>query len=158
MENKQNSNVFYLDGKDGRFGTKRSLFDPTPYIEEETLQDDSSGGDKMENDKILEKYIESVDKDRREMEKRLTEDRREMERRLTEERRLSEDRIDKRMDQVLNTVEKYSTDIKLTIDKIETKVEENSKHVRSLALTTLWSVIGVSVALIALMITVILSI
>lgn len=154
MESKR-TNLFYLDG---RFGNQPKQPDPTPFTKGETIQNDSSGGVNLDNSKILEKYIESVDKDRREMEQRLSEDRRDMEKRLTEERRLSEDRIEKRMEQVLNTVEKYSSDIKNTIDKVETKVEENSKHMRNLAFTTLWSVIGISVALIALMITVIFSI
>lgn len=58
------------------------------------------------------KYIDLLDKDRRDMEKRLTDDRKDMENRLASERKDSEDRINKSIDDLKEEFRLLRGDIK----------------------------------------------
>lgn len=120
-------------------------------------EDHLNGGDNMEDDKILEKYIDTVDKDRREMEKRLTEDGQESEKRITEERRLSEDRMEKRFNEVMSSIKDLNQGMSKNISSMNTKIDEGNKYLRSLTLSTIWSVAGIAFAVMALVVTVILN-
>lgn len=73
------------------------------------------GRSKMDENQILEKYMDKVDQDRRDqeqrlsnsiqsMEQRLNEDRKLMEQRIVEERRLSEDRMEKRFNETMEAL------------------------------------------------------
>jgi|GEM_PF-3853854 len=65
-------------------------------------KDITQGGNNMDNNDLLIKLIETTDKDRREMEKRLMDDKKEMEKRLMEDRRESEQRLNSTMDKIEN--------------------------------------------------------
>jgi len=65
--------------------------------------------DMPDNDSIM-KYIEFLDKDRRDMELRLSEDKKEMEKRLTDDRRESEERYNKTVERIEAKMEKISAD------------------------------------------------
>lgn len=106
-------------------------------------------GDSMDNDKILEKYLEKVDKDTYELKK----DVQESEKRLHEYIRESEGRMEKRFENIekliLNqndklksledTVNKSIYDLK---EKVDEKMDDNRKFMWGI----MFSVIGIAVA------------
>ena len=160
MNNSNADNVldFKLpNGSDGAVGKSESI----KFSKRDSLDSSQSltidGGETMDHNKILEKYIDTVDKDRREMEKRITEERREMEKRITEERRLSEERMENRFNETMVSIKELSANVNKSVEKLENKVENTSNHIRNLTLTTIWSVVGISVAVMALVLTVIFS-
>lgn len=92
-----------LTGTDGAFYDKIELEQEYVYNEiDDTSKDiDLKKGDySMDNDKILEKYMDMVNQDRRDMEKRLMEDRRESEARSEERFARLEKKIDSLSDKI----------------------------------------------------------
>lgn len=107
----------------------------------------------MDENKILEKYLDKVDQDRRDqeqrlsnnmqsMENRLFEDRKLMEQRITEERRLSEDRMEKKFNEAMEALK--STNAK--IDNLDIKLDtETQKTIDKIDSTNKW-IIGTCIA------------
>ncbi|MFL0198291.1 hypothetical protein ACJDU8_22400 [Clostridium sp. WILCCON 0269] len=136
-----------------------------------------SSGDKsedinMDDNRLIEKYIDSANQNMRDMEKRLTEDRHESERRIEEQRKLSEERMEKRYSEILENTKlseermekrfnesmeaiKYQNE---KIDKLGDKINSNAKELRNISVTTIWSMIGIVVAIAGLVIVTILTI
>lgn len=98
----------------------------------------------MDENKLLEKYIDSAEQNRRDMEQRLMEDRRESEKRLTDERRLSEERMEKRFNETMNKLDKLDG----RIDKMEGKLEGTSKWITALCITTIVGIAAMAVSVI----------
>ncbi|AQW25687.1 hypothetical protein JJB61_11285 [Clostridium perfringens] len=95
-------------------------------------------GDSMEDNKLLEKYLDKVDQDRRDQEERLNNaivesekrnhtERTEFEKRILQDRKDSEERIDKKFNQILSSIEKNNERLEKRISDIENKIESNSK-------------------------------
>ena len=55
------------------------------------------------------------------------------------------------------SIKELSANVNKSVEKLENKVENTSNHIRNLTLTTIWSVVGISVAVMALVLTVIFS-
>ncbi|MBY6931692.1 hypothetical protein [Clostridium botulinum] len=116
----------------------------------------------MDDNKIIEKYMDKIDQDRREqeqrlsnniqsMENRLFEDRKLMEQRITEERRLSEERMEKRfnetMESIKNTNHKIdSLENKLDdkTDKMLEKVDSTNKWIMGTCIATILAVAAIA--------------
>lgn len=82
----------------------------------------------MDENKILEKYLDKIDKDRREQEQRLNENIRSMEQRITEERRLSEERMEKKFIEAMDSIKETNKKLDSINSKLDKKVETiNSK-------------------------------
>lgn len=178
------NNLRYLPSvvKDGILGTDGPKFESgsnstvREVIVDKDIYDNNQGVFIMDNDKILEKYLDSSNQDRRDMEKRLMEDRRESESRITEERRLSEGRMEKRFDETMKAVNALNTNIDnlnssidtkittltnnidLKINSLEGKVNENNKFLRNLSISTILSIAALVIAVIAMAVTTILTI
>ncbi|WP_373845101.1 hypothetical protein [Clostridium sp.] len=121
--------------------------------EKESLGDKSEEIN-MDDNKLLEKYMDSVNRNMQDMEKRLAEDRRDSEKRTEEQRRLSEERMEKNFSEAMDAI-KYQNE---KIDKLEDKIDNNAKELRNISVTTIWSMIGIVAAIAALVLTVILTI
>ncbi|MCL2852531.1 MAG: hypothetical protein FWE20_05800 [Defluviitaleaceae bacterium] len=87
----------------------------------------------------MQKYIDRLDQDRRDMELRLREDRQNMEQRLNDDRRASEERSEK----AALRLEKHLT-------QVEQRVENLSKQVRSEGVSTRKWMIGTFIAVVAI--------
>lgn len=165
-------------GKDKVFGRLDHQFQPS---EEKYNQTSIKEVTEMDDNKILEKYIESVDKDRREMEKRITENKRESEERLQKELRQRENRFEElskmqyqdnkeREERYHNLAKEikeenkdFKSDIKQDLQHIHdelslTKNEISNliKHNESLATTNKWSniatIIGISTIVVSIIV------
>lgn len=106
-------------------------------------------GDSMDNDKILEKYLEKVDKDTYELKK----DVQESEKRLHEYARESEVRMDKRLENIerliLNQNDKlkgFEETVNKSINDLKEKVDEKMDDNRKFMWGIMFSVIGIAVA------------
>lgn len=78
----------------------------------------------MDDNKILEKYIDTVDRDRREQELRLNSNIEKMEERLSKERIASEERLEKLFTATMDSIKDTNNKIDKINDKIDTKVNE----------------------------------
>lgn len=89
----------------------------------------------MENDKILEKYMDMINQDRRDMEKRLIDDRRE-----------SESRIDETVKRIENK-----------IDKQNDKIEANNRYMHNISIAVIIGIAAMVLTVVGTFITVILT-
>lgn len=103
------------------------------------------GGKEMDNDKILEKYLDKVDKDTY----ALKDDMRDSEKRTTERIAESEARNEKRMEILLDAINKQGTQFKTLenivndkTEKMESKIDENKKFL----ITIMISIVGIVAA------------
>jgi hypothetical protein len=104
--------------------------------------DIEKGGYSMDNDKILEKYMDMVNQDRRDMEARILEDARERERRFSEQQRLSEERMEKRFIETMDAIKNQNKIIDTAISKLENKYENLKWWILGTAIATILSVIA----------------
>ncbi|MEX0085146.1 hypothetical protein AB2T90_22235 [Clostridium butyricum] len=97
----------------------------------------------MDENKILEKYMDKVDHDRREqeqrfsnsmqtMEGRLFDDRKLMEQRITEERRLSEERMEKRFNETMESLKSINLKIESLEEKLDQKTDRTLDKIDSI--------------------------
>ncbi|MBZ9690900.1 hypothetical protein [Clostridium sp. M14] len=118
----------------------------------------------MDDNKIIEKYMDKIDQDRREqeqrlsnniqsMENRLFEDRKLMEQRITEERRLSEERMEKRFNEAIESIKNTNHKIdslenKLDdkTDKMLEKVDSTNKWIMGTCIATILAVAAIAVS------------
>ena len=113
----------------------------------------------MDENKVLEKYMDKVDQDRRDQEERLSKHIESMEQRITEERRLSEERLNRKYEELLKVIENSnnSTNSKLEnlqnnfneeIKEIKSDIKENTKEVRNISITTILAIAAMVIAII----------
>ncbi len=113
----------------------------------------------MEENKILEKYMDKVDQDRRDQEERLSKNMQHMEQRITEERRLSEERLNKKYEDLLKIIEtsnnntndkleKLQSNFNEQIKEIKSDIKENTKEVRNISITTIVAIAAMVIAII----------
>lgn len=102
----------------------------------------------MNDEKILEKYMDKIDQDRREQEQRLSQNIQSMEQRIVEERRLSEERMEKRYLDVMKAVEKTNDNIDNKIEDIRKDNEETKKWIIGLCITTILGIAAMVVAVV----------
>ena len=105
--------------------------------------------DSMDNDRILEKYLDKVDQDRRDQEQRIAKNMELMEKRLSD----SEGRIEARFNQIMKSIEDTNKKVDDSIQRMENKfdkltdeVKENNKYIRNISVTT---IIGIAAMVIA---------
>ncbi|WWU63773.1 hypothetical protein QJR26_12145 [Clostridium baratii] len=121
----------------------------------------------MDENKILEKYLDKIDKDRREQEERLSrsvelsekriyEERIELERRIMEDSKAREERLEKRFLEVMGSIENTNKKIDDTnnkidekIDKISEKIDNTNKWITGLCITT---IVGIAAIVVTVMI------
>lgn len=134
---------------------RNKLVKPEYKLKERKKEEVSSN---MDDNKLLEKYMDSVNQSIRDMEQRNIQDKREREQRIIQCQQLSEERMEKRfleaMDAVKNQNEIISSAIAKfddKIDKMDSKIDDSKKFIVSISLTTILSIA-------ALVITVILTI
>lgn len=101
----------------------------------------------MDNDKLLEKYMDSVNRNIKDMDRRNIEDKREREQRIERNQMLSEERMEKRFIEAMEAIRNQNNIIDSALDKIDSKYE-NLK----------WWILGTAVAIILSIMTIILSI
>lgn len=94
------------------------------------------------DDNIM-KYIDILDKDRRDMEKRLSDDKKDMEDRLSQERKDSEDRYNKAVDKLETRVGNLDDKFDRFSENVDNKLSEQRKFLISI----LVAVVGIIVAL-----------
>lgn len=90
---------------------------------------EEEGKSVMNENDYLQKYIDKMDVDRREQEKRLSESMKLMEQRITEERRLSEERMESKFNKIIDALEKTNITTQNAVKEIETKFDENRKEI-----------------------------
>ncbi|HCL4578486.1 TPA: hypothetical protein N2D80_003178 [Clostridium botulinum] len=111
----------------------------------------------MDDNKILEKYLDKVDQDRRDVEIRIIQDRRESEKRIEEQRKLSEERIENRFNKVMDSLEKTNnkidsqiefirTKLDTSVEKIDTKVDEKLTQIDTKYESLKWWILGTCLA------------
>lgn len=121
----------------------------------------------MDENKILEKYLDKIDQDRREQEERLSknielsekrihEERIELERRIMEDAKAREERMEKRFLEVMSSIESTNKKIDDTnnkidekIDKISDKMDSANKWITGLCITT---IVGIAAIVVTVMI------
>lgn len=96
----------------------------------------------MDENKILEKYLDKMDQDKRDQEERLSKNMQLMEQRITEERRLSEERMEKRFNDAMEAVKSTNLNIEKLQDKLEEKTNSTIEKIDS---TNKW-IIGTCIA------------
>lgn len=115
-------------------------------------------GGSMDENKLLEKYLDKVDQDRRDQEERLSKaviesekrnhtERIEFEKRINEDRKASEERLEKKFDQILNSIEKNNKDFESKINKLEDKIDSNNKWIIGVCITTVLSIAALVVSI-----------
>ncbi|MCR1962970.1 hypothetical protein NSA28_04970 [Clostridium perfringens] len=113
----------------------------------------------MDENKILEKYLDKIDKDRREQEERLSknielsekrvhDERIELERRIIEDSKAREERMEKRFTEVMNSLEKTNTKIDEKIDKMSEKIDNTNKWIVGLCISTIIGIAAIVVTVI----------
>ena len=99
-------------------------------------------GDYMEGNQYFEKYLERLEQDRRDLEKRLNNtiiqsekrihvERVEFEKRILKDRKESEIRLNKSIDQILSSLEQHNRKIDGTIEKLENKIDRNTESMNN---------------------------
>lgn len=96
----------------------------------------------MDENKILEKYLDKVDEDRREQELRLNSNIEKMEERLSKERIASEERLEKLFISTMESIKDTNSKIDSINDKIDNKVDLMYEKIDS---TNKW-IIGTCIA------------
>lgn len=96
------------------------------------------GAVNMDNDKILEIYIQKVDKDQSE----LKQDMRDSEARIFDKVSESEERIDKKFDKIQNLLEKHDQKLDNVMNVVNNKMDENRKFMWGIVITILLSIIA----------------
>ena len=79
---------------------------------------------KVDDNKILEKYLDKVDQDRRDQENRLNSNMEKMEERLSKERIASEERLEKLFTATMESIKDTNNKIDSINDKLDIKVSE----------------------------------
>lgn len=77
----------------------------------------------MDENKLLEKYLDKVDQDRRDQELRLNSNMEKMEERLSKERIASEERLEKLFSMTMESIKETNDKIDKINEKIDSKVE-----------------------------------
>lgn len=97
----------------------------------------------LDDNKLLEKYMDKLDQDNRDQEKRISNSIQHMEQRITEERRLSEERMEERYKQLISAIESSNKKSGESIirtenkfDSLASEVRENNKYIRSISIST----------------------
>lgn len=121
------SNVIEFLNRDERKDIKKK-----EYRFNRNLADREVSVDMTEN-AYLEKYIEKLENDRIEQEKRISTNMQHMEQRITEERRLSEERMEKRFEQTMQAVENSNK----KIDDLSNKLDGTYKWIWGTCLATI---------------------
>lgn len=110
----------------------------------------------LDDSKILEKYIDKVDQDRRDQEERIASSISHMEKRITEERRLSEERMEKRFNETMNVMRETNSQINKLEEKLDNKTEKmiekidsSNKWIIGICIST---IIGIAAMIVTLLI------
>ena len=107
----------------------------------------SEGGAVMDNNELLSKYIDKVDRDQSD----LRNDIRESEKRTSENIRFMEERMDSKIERIENSISKLNESIDKKVEKIQDRVEVSTKWINGLVITVILSVasfvIGTSIAI-----------
>lgn len=105
----------------------------------------------MDENKILEKYMDKMDQDRRDQEERLSKNMQLMEQRIVEERRLSEDRIEKKFNETMEALKATNNKIEKLEDKLDNKtnmmlekIDSTNKWIIATCLATILGIAGVA--------------
>lgn len=133
------SNVIEILNRDERKDIKKK-----EYRFNRNLADREVSVDMTEN-AYLEKYIEKLENDRIEQEKRISTNMQHMEQRITEERRLSEERMEKRFEQTMQAVENSNK----KIDGLSDKLDSTYKWIVGTCLAT---IIGIAAMVVTVMV------
>lgn len=141
MEFDSDTNAKYKEVKKGKNSNKTYSTAHRSNVEAQLEEADT-----MDDNKILEKYLDKVDQDRRDMEIRLTQDRRESEKRIEEQRRLSEERMESRFNEVMNSWQKTNDKIDITYNRLENKVDSSVKGMEDKLDNTYKWIIGTCIA------------
>ena len=77
----------------------------------------------MDENKLLEKYLDKVDQDRREQEQRLNSNMEKMEERLSKEKIASEERLEKLFNATMESIKDTNNKIDKTNEKLDNKID-----------------------------------
>lgn len=113
----------------------------------------------MDENKILEKYLDKIDKDRREQEERLSrnielsekrihDERIELEKRVIEDSKAREERMEKRFMEVMNSLEKINSKMDEKIDKMSEKIDSTNKWITGLCISTIVGIAAIVVTVV----------
>ncbi|EOU1985503.1 DUF1640 domain-containing protein [Clostridium perfringens] len=113
----------------------------------------------MDENKILEKYLDKIDKDRREQEERLSrnielsekrihDERIELEKRVIEDSKAREERMEKRFTEVMNSLEKINLKMDEKIDKMSEKIDSTNKWITGLCISTIVGIAAIVVTVV----------
>ncbi|MDB2073352.1 hypothetical protein ABHA39_16285 [Clostridium paraputrificum] len=91
----------------------------------------------MDENKILEKFIDNMNIDRREQEKRLSKNMELMEKRLELDRRLSEERLDAKFKETMDAIRATNDKIDDKVTRLENKLDGNLKWIIGTCLATI---------------------
>lgn len=111
----------------------------------------------VDENKIIEKYLDKVDQDRRDQEDRISKNIQLMEQRITEERRLSEERMEKRFNDAMTSIKEVNSKIEKLEDKLDQKtnsmlekIDSTNKWVIALSIST---IIGIAAMVVTVILT-----
>ena len=99
---------------------------------------------KMDSDKILEKYLERLESDRKDSEQRTREDMKSSEARLYEDRKMSEQRLTTMYDATQTVIKEMNT----KLDKVSETSVATTRWVIGLVISAILSLFGVSISFI----------
>lgn len=104
----------------------------------------------MDENRILEKYMDKIDQDRRDQEERLSNNIKLMENRITEERRLSEERMEKRFNKAMESLEKTNDKIENLESNLTEKIDSTNKWIIGTCLAT---ILGIAALVLTVIVT-----
>lgn len=100
----------------------------------------------MDENKLLEKYIDKIDQDRRDQEERLSRNVQLMEERVEKRTRETEERIEKRFIETMDALKETNN----KINKLDEKIDSTNKWIIGVCLST---ILGIAAMVIAVIVT-----
>lgn len=101
---------------------------------------------KLDENKLLEKYLDKIDQDRRDQENRLSKNVQLMEERVEKRTRETEERIEKKFIETMNALKETND----KINKLDEKIESTNKWIIGVCLST---ILGIAAMVIAVIVT-----
>lgn len=100
----------------------------------------------LDENKLLEKYLDKIDQDRRDQENRLSKNVQLMEERVEKRTRETEERIEKKFIETMNALKETND----KINKLDEKIESTNKWIIGVCLST---ILGIAAMVIAVIVT-----
>lgn len=100
--------------------------------------------DIMDDNKLLEKYMDKIDQDRRDTEKRISDSIERFENKVVQDRKESEARIEKRISEAEHRIENRFNSTMDSVEKLNDKIENTNKWIIGTCIATILAVAAIA--------------